>query len=207
MHPVNFLALWLWLLLLLPWLERHYLWVLVVVVVLLAAQYARQRLQRSLSKLKWLLLFTALIYGWSTPGRYIWLGVLSPTDVGLSLGVDQVGRLLVVAASLQILLKRLTSNEVFSSFYLFLSPLQYFSNARARFAVRFALTLQVAESLLESKLDFKALLSLILQPQPPADQDLVLSYIPINRRQLSLLFGQCALIVYSIFLGMGGFWR
>ena len=204
---MNFLALWLWLLLLLPWLERHYLWALALVVVLVAAQYARQRLLRSLSKLKWLLLATVLIYGWSTPGRYIWLGVLSPTDVGLRLGFDQVGRLLVVAASLQILLKRLTSNDVFSSFYLFLSPLQYFSNVRARFAVRFALTLQVAESLLESKLGFKALLALILQPQPPVDHALVLSYIPINRLQLSLLFGQCALIVYSIFLGMGGFWR
>ncbi len=204
---MNFLALWLWLLLLLPWLERHYLWFLVLVVALIATKYARQRLQRSLSKLKWLLLVTILIYGWSTPGRYLWLGVLSPTDVGLSLGVDQVGRLLVVAASLQILLKRLTSNEVFSSFYLFLYPLQYFSNARVRFAVRFALTLQVAESLLESKLGFKALLSLILQPQPAACHTIELSYIPINRLQLGLLFGQGALVLYSIFLGMDGFWR
>lgn len=207
MHAVNFLALWLWLLIGLPWLERHYLFVVSACVFGLALCLARAPLLRSLLRLKWLLLSVLLVYGWTVPGQYLWQNQFSPTDAGLLLGLEQVLRLLIVTSSLQILLRLMTKSEIFTSIYIFLTPLQYFNQAQSRFAVRFALTLEKAERLLEAKNSFKTVLGLILQPQPQVQAEYSLEYVPLNQLQRLFFAGQCILILLTISMGVAGFWN
>lgn len=173
----------------------------------LAFCLARQRLLRGLPRLKWLLLSVLLVYGWTVPGQYLWLGWFSPTDSGLWQGLAQVMRLVIVTSSLQILLTKMTKPEIFTSIYIFLAPLQYFNDAQARFALRFALTLEKAEGLLEEKYSFSDLMGKILQPQPQIQTEYILQYTPLNQYQRLFFAGQCALILLTIFMGVAGFWN
>lgn len=207
MHSVNFLALWLWLLILLPWLERHYLLCLGVLSLSLACYFARAKLLRSLPRLKWLVLSILLVYGWTTPGQYLWLAWFSPTDTGLLLGIEQVTRLVIVTSSIQVLLTHMTRSEIFTSIYLLLSPFQYINRMQARFALRFALTLEKTEALLESRVDFKTLLGMILRPTAHYDAEFVFEYIPMNFWQQCVLVVQCTLIVLVLLMGVSGFWN
>ena len=173
----------------------------------LAFCLARGRLLRSLPRLKWLFLSILLVYGWTVPGQYLWQGWLSPTDTGLLLGLEQVMRLLIVTSSLQVLLMQMTKHEIFMSIYIFLTPLQYFNQLQSRFALRFALTLETAEDLLEKKNNFKDLLSLVLKTQPQILTEYTFQYIALNVFQRCLFATQCILILLTISIGLGGFWN
>lgn len=206
LHSVNFLALWLWLLVLLPWLERHYLFVCSVLLVITALCLARKKLLNSLPRLKWLLLSILLVYGWTVPGQYLWLSRFSPTDTGLLLGLEQVARIVMVTSSLQILLVRMTRAEIFTSIYIFLTPLRYFNRMQTRFALRFALTLEKAEELLEAKLKFFDLLGLILRPSNHVVAEYSFEYAPLSQFQRIIFAMQCILILLTICMGVSGFW-
>ncbi|MGL4994817.1 MAG: hypothetical protein ACRC6G_01425 [Deefgea sp.] len=190
-----------------PWLERHYLFVLSILIVLLALCWARSRLIRSLPRLKWLIFSIVLVYGWTVPGRYIWLTWFSPTDTGLMLGLEQVARLVIVTSSLQIMLSKMTRSEIFTAIYIFLTPLQYINRLQARFALRFALTLEKAEELLEARVKFKTLLSLILQPSAQHETEYTFEYVPLSQLQRFIFAMQCILILLTISIGVGGFWN
>ena len=207
MHAANFLALWLWLLILLPWLERHYLLCLVVLSLSLALRWARAKLLSSLPRLKWLVLSVFLVYGWTVPGQYIWSIWFSPTDTGLLLGLDQVSRLIIVTSSLQILLAQMTRSEIFTSIYILLTPFQYINRMQTRFALRFALTLEKAEELLESQLHFNDLLRMIFQSRDHHHDDFVFEYVPLNHWQKIIFMVQCASILLTLLMGVGGFWN
>lgn len=207
MHAVNFLALWLWLLILLPWLERHYLFVLGIVFVFFALYRARARCLRSLPRLKWLILSIFLVYGWTVPGQYLWLAWFSPTDTGLWLGLEQVTRLIIVTSSLQLLLSQMTRAEIFTSIYIFLTPLQYINRTQTRFALRFALTLEKAEELLEAKTSFKTVLGLILQSSAQVETEYTFEYLPLSHWQRFMFALQCSFILLTISLGVSGFWN
>lgn len=179
---------------------------LAILTLSFALGYAKERLLRSLPRLKWLFISIFLVYGWTVPGQYLGSYWFSPTDAGLLLGLEQVLRLLIVTSSLQVLVARMTKPEIFTSIYLFLTPLHYFNQIQSRFAVRFALTLEKAEALLEAKNSFRSLLDLILQPQQQTQTEYVLQYVPLNLFQRTLFAGQCVLILLTVFLGVAGFW-
>ncbi|MBM5570379.1 MULTISPECIES: hypothetical protein [Deefgea] len=207
LHSINILALWLWLLTLLPWLERHYLFLVCAVTLGLACFWVRDRLRRSLPRLKWLLVSIMLVYGWSVPGRYLWLTGLSPTDAGLLLGLEQIARILIVTSSLQLMLVLMTRAEIFTSIFILLTPLQFFNQLQTRFALRFALTLEKAEELLVARLGFVELFNLILRPSCGAVAEYCFEYIPMRQAQQIILSLQCILIVLTIAMGVSGFWN
>ncbi|QZA78783.1 hypothetical protein K4H28_05080 [Deefgea tanakiae] len=207
LHSVNYLALWLWLLTLLPWLERHYLFVTCGLLLLAALFWARGKLQRSLPRLKWLVLSILLIYGWTVPGQYLWFSRFSPTDAGVLLGLEQVARVVIVTSSLQLLLVKMTRAEIYSSIYIFLSPLQYFNRMQTRFALRFALTLEKAEELLVAKLSFSDLLGMILKPSGYEVAEYCFEYAPLSQPQRVFFSMQCILILLTISMGVSGFWN
>ena len=145
-----------------------------------------------------------LIYAWTTPGRYLWSNPWSPTDTGLQLGIEQLCRVLVTIASLQVVLTRMSKVDLFASIYILLTPLRYFNGAQARFAVRFALTLQLAEELLESKLDYHALLAQLMAPSARQLDEIEIRNVGLSSVQRWALRLQIVLIALT--MGVGGFW-
>lgn len=172
----------------------------------MAVIFARNKLVKSLPRLKWLLLSIVLIYGWTVPGQYVWLGGFSPTDMGLILGVDQVARILIVTSTLQVMLALMSRDEIFSAIFIFLTPFQVFNHMQTRFALRFALTLEKSEELLEAKLKFTDLLNLILRPSQCQESDYCFEYLPITVTQKIVLALQLVVMAVTVLMGVTGFW-
>lgn len=97
---------------------------------------------------RWIMLSLLLVYVCTTPGQPL-LAIFDdwgPSWEGLSDGVIQLTRLLVVLAGLAILLDRLQRPQLISGIYTLLVPLQWSVVSRERVALRLALTLHYAEA-------------------------------------------------------------
>jgi energy-coupling factor transporter transmembrane protein EcfT len=191
----------------LPWLKRHYLFVLAAGVVLLALVLARSRMRKSFPRLKWLFIAVLGIYAWTTPGIYVWPIWFSPTVAGLSSGFEQCVRLLVVVASLQIMLTYLDKNDIVSGLYYIMRPFELFGLSAKRLALRLALTINDAEWLLEQKKSFAELLQGLMQPNLNTDRNEVVSIKVLNRGQTGLLAFQMALIGLTVWIGNYALWN
>lgn len=185
MHPALFLALWFWLAVLLASLERHFLFGIASLLLASGFFLVRQRFLKAVLRMRWLLLAVLVVYGWSTPGWYVWAGFLSPTREGLLLGLEQVLRLLALVSSLQFLLTRLNRNGIFAGLYCLFFPLCLLGIKREKMAVRLALTIAFADELLEKKTGFHELLSRPCAAGGAGNPDVIL--LPV--RPLSLLDG------------------
>jgi energy-coupling factor transporter transmembrane protein EcfT len=199
-------ALWLWLVSFLPWLERLPLFAASSVLLVLALRFARLRLLRALPRLRWLLLAMLLVYAWATPGQYLWAGMLAPTREGLLLGGEQVLRIITVIASLQVLLQSMSRGELFAGLYALARPLEWFGLSRERLAVRLALTIEMTEVLLQEKMSFRRLLQELQQDTPLSARTVHLQVVIWTQNQKSLLVTLLALIVLSFWLGRHGAW-
>lgn len=148
-----------------------------------------------------------LIYGWSTPGQYVWSGWLAPTQEGLAQGVEQSLRLLITVASLQLLLTSMDKNALFSGLYVLAKPLDWLRLDRVRLALRLQLTMEMAEALLEEKRAFRNLLS-SMQPErePTPKQDVSLLIQSLGPWQEVLLWFLLGLMVFSHWLNRFGGW-
>ena len=207
MHPVNRLALWLWLTSLLPWLERQLLYGVAVFVVGLALVWARDRFRRALPRMRWLLIALGAIYGWTTPGEYIWSGWLAPTYEGLQLGAAQMTRLLVIAASLQLLLTNMKRAAIFAGLHTLAAPLDWLGCSRNRMALRLTLTLEMMENLLETRQPIKHLMHELQQPlDVHAERAVLLPVMSMSLLQQGLLFVQLAGVVLMLWVGGFGAW-
>ncbi|GGP18641.1 hypothetical protein [Silvimonas iriomotensis] len=171
----------------------------VLVVVTFAVEAAR--MTRMLRRMRVLLLAILLVYGWSTPGLYLWSGGFSPTREGLWLGFLQAVRLVGVLTSLQWLLRSLTREAMFGGIYLLAAPLTLLGVNRQRWALRLTLTMDFAERLLAERQDWRALWQQISQPldavslQPVA---VTLQIRPLSAGQRALLLLLLALIVLTL---------
>lgn len=207
LHPANQLALWLWLASLLPWLERQFLYGATALVALLAFLLARSRLKRSLPRLRWLLLAVGGVYGWTTPGEYLWSGWLSPTHEGLLLGADQILRLFAVAASLQVLLTRLDRSAIFAGLHALAAPLDWLGLSRDRMALRLTLTLEMMENLLEMR---QSLAQLIVElksfPVVEEERTTVLQVQAMGWLQRGMLVLVLLGVSATLYLGGTGAW-
>lgn len=206
MHPANRVALWLWLISFLPWLERLSLFVLSLFLLLVAARFARARLERALPRLRWLLLAMLLVYAWATPGQYLWSGWLAPTQEGLWLGCEQSLRIVAVIASLQLLLVSMTRDQLLAGLYALAKPLDWLCLSRERLAIRLALTIEMTESLLEEKMSFRRLLQELDRDVPQESRLVNLQHCPWSKRQQALLILLLMMIVLSFWLGRHGAW-
>ncbi|WP_051304910.1 CbiQ family ECF transporter T component [Chitinilyticum litopenaei] len=158
MHPAVLLTLWLWLAILLAGLERLPFYALAVALLLLVLCVCPRRFGLALRRMRWLLLAVLLIYGWSTPGWYLWSGWLAPTREGLHYGLVQLLRLVALVGSLQLLLLRLTREQLHGGLHVLLQPLRLIGVAHERLVVRLALAIQYTDDLLEQQFGFAELL-------------------------------------------------
>ena len=103
-----------------------------------------------LRRTRWIMLFLLLIYAYATPCVAVWtsLAQFSPTHKGLTNGLLQLCRLAFTLASLAILLNLLPRQRLISGLYVLTYSLRYVGLSRERLAVRLALTLQYAESVI-----------------------------------------------------------
>lgn len=117
-------------------------------------------------------------------------------------GVEQSLRLLIVAASLQIMLTSLSKSDIVSGLYYLILPLSFFRLDALQFSVRLALTLESAEQLLERKFSFTELMRQIMNP----DAQPLISTSTVQLLRLGLWQGCCfgvqlVLIVLTVLIG------
>lgn len=204
LHPANRLALWFWLASLLPWLERQFLYGVAASLLGLTLIFARARFLRALPRMRWLLLALGAIYGWTSPGEYLWSGWFSPTYEGLQLGLAQTMRLLAIAASLQLLLTKLDRPAIFAGLHTLAKPLDWLGLSRDRMALRLTLTLEMMENLLETRQPIKQLMHELHTPlQQHVVREVQLPILPISPIQQGILGLQ--LIGAGMTLWLGGF--
>ncbi|QLG87719.1 hypothetical protein HQ393_05315 [Chitinibacter bivalviorum] len=206
-HAAHLLALWLWLLSFLPWLERFALFVFGFVVVVLSVLIARARLIRCLPRMRWLFLAMVVIYAWTTPGVYLSPYWFSPTVEGVRLGFEQGMRLLVVASSLQILLTFLDKDDIVSALYCCAKPLSWLGVDIERCAARLALTLIDAEMLLEQRKSFYELLQGLMDAGLDSVQGEILILDGMSQWQKIILNVQFLLIVLTVCIGNSALWK
>ncbi|WP_348944951.1 hypothetical protein ABHF33_16380 [Chitinibacter sp. FCG-7] len=207
LHAVNILALWFWLLSLLPWLERLSLFLLAALLFCMALFFAGTRLSKSLPRMRWLLLAVFMIYAWSTPGVYLWPHALSPTVNGISLAIEQLARLVCVVASLQIMLTFLSKSAIVAGLYYLLLPLDWIGFRPERMAVRLSLTLDYAEQLLEQKNRFADVLGDLMRAPEPSGEQLAIEFNGLSLTQAVFLVVQLGAIALTILIGNAALWN
>jgi len=207
LHPVNQLAFWLWLTSLLPWLERQWLYCIAAIMVFWALIGAKARFLRAMPRVRWLLVALGAVYGWTTPGEYIWPGWFAPTWEGIELGFAQMTRLLVIVASLQLLLTNMKRPAIFAGLHALVRPLEWFGLSRDRMALRLALTLEMMEKLLESHMPIRHLMYELQQPlDMHAEREVMLPILPMRLAQRCVLIIQVLGMTAMFWLGGFGAW-
>jgi energy-coupling factor transporter transmembrane protein EcfT len=117
--------------------------ILFIIALMLHATLLRRMLFRS----RWLLLTLLLIFAFTTPGEYLewWHFDIAPTHEGISLGMLQAGRLIVMLTGLSILLGTTQRDVLMAGIYPLLSPLRSIGLSPERFTARLWLTIHYVE--------------------------------------------------------------
>ena len=135
----------------------------------------------------------------ATPGVAVWQSLvqLSPTHEGIIDGLLQLCRLAFALAGLAILLDRLSQQQFIGGLYTLGYPLRYVGLSRDRIAVRLALTMHYAESvILDTSSNWRVSIEKMLAP---AENQL--NAIEIHSVKFKLIDGLllalvCALLVW-----------
>lgn len=103
---------------------------------------------RLIRRLKWFFVVLLLIYMFSTPGQYMlsWPFAYQPTYEGVSAGVSQLLRIVLIVAMLSIIYQQNNKQMLISGIYALIKPLQSIGVDIDRFAVRLWLTLYYVDS-------------------------------------------------------------
>jgi energy-coupling factor transporter transmembrane protein EcfT len=117
--------------------------ILFIIALWLHASLLRRMLYRS----RWLLLTLLLIFAFTTPGEYLewWYFNIAPTYEGISLGMLQAGRLVIMLTGLSILLGTTQPDALMAGIFPLLSPLRSIGLSPERFTARLWLTIHYVE--------------------------------------------------------------
>lgn len=165
-------------------------------LLLLALALAAAKLRQLLRRTRWIIVMMWLIYAYSTPGNPVFetAHTWSPTVEGLYDGLLQFSRLFCALASLSVVLSGLTAPQLISALYSLCWPLQGFGTLRERLAVRLALTLHYAETVVfERNTPWRETLEALLQPVEAEPGVIELPCYALRWRDAGLL-GFCGLI-------------
>ena len=202
-HPATAVVLWLFFMVLMTWLTVPGLAVMTVILLPGFVSRTRQQFSWYVRRSRWLLLILLLVHAYSLPGPPLWvqLGKLGPSLIGLSSGLIQTWRLLLILASLAILMTHLTRESLLSGLYRIVTPLRYLGFPPERLAVRIWLTMRYAEGLMHEHKDatFKQRIAqLFCLPALAADalQPLILPDDNFNWIDYACLFGALALGIW-----------
>lgn len=113
-----------------------------------AALLSKVRFFLLLKRARWLLLSIAILFALATPGVLLMpeLASLGPTREGITLGLTQLMRLVLVLAMLAVLLQFTPLDDLVSGLYGLLRPLAWLGLDRGRAALRLLLVLRYVES-------------------------------------------------------------
>jgi energy-coupling factor transport system permease protein len=102
---------------------------------------------KMLLRMRWLFLSMFLVYGLATPGEYLpWMPIdFGLTYEGLSAGMLQIMRLMLMLGGIAVLMVTTTQNKLIAGFYVLLKPLNLLKLKPERFAAKLCLTLQYLE--------------------------------------------------------------
>lgn len=167
-----------------------------VSLLVLAQAVAAAKLRQLLRRTRWIFLTMWLIYAYSTPGNPVFetAHAWSPTVEGLYDGWLQFSRLFCTLASLSLVLSGLTAPQLISALYSLCWPLQAFGTVRERLAVRLALTLHYAETVVfERNTAWRETLESLLAPVEVEPSVIELPCYALRWRDAALLLG-CGLI-------------
>lgn len=201
MHPAVLILLWVCLVISIQSLQATGL--LFVGFPLLAVAYALSatRLITLLRRTRWIMLSLLFIYAYATPGVAVWasLAQFSPTHEGLTGGLLQLCRLAFTLASLAILLGLLPRQKLISGIYVLSYPLKYVAMSRERLAVRLALTLQHAETvILDTTSNWRTSIEQMLAPEDVKPHSIELQITPFTMYDGMILTIGCALLAFVL---------
>ncbi|WP_115227324.1 hypothetical protein [Iodobacter fluviatilis] len=202
-HSANQIAVWLWVACILQVLQGAPLIVFSAICIFLAFCCCSGRCWRTLKRMRFLLLVITLVYGWSTPGQYLWPSRWSPTEEGLCWGLLQLVRLLGVLAALQLLLWRLSSARMFSGLYVLLTPFTFLGFDRERWALRLSLTMAFSGDLLlqQHALNREGFLMQLAGAEQPCElQEVSILVESLSFFDLALLWALFAAVLFTLLM-------
>ena len=172
-------------------------------VLAAALVFCGARLHTLLRRTRWIMISLLLIYAYATPGEALFaqLGAYSPTLEGAQDGLLQLGRLSCMLAALAMLLAGLNRQQLIGGLYVLAYPLRYLGVSRERIAVRLALTLHYADSvMLDASADWRASLEKLLAPAEAKLDGMVLHAVPFTPRDILLLAAGCCAALALVLL-------
>lgn len=119
--------------------------VLALLVLLFSGRARMVASVRLVWRMKWLWISLLVVFFWMTPGDRMmpaW-GAWSPVQEGVEEGLYRVAYLLLCVLLAQLVVLSMQPQQLLAAVYQLSWPLQLFGDFRARFAVRFSLTLDV----------------------------------------------------------------
>ncbi len=200
-HPTVLILLWVCLVITIQSLQATKL--VLAGLPLLAVAYALSAtcLIILLRRTRWIMLSMLLIYAYATPRVAVWasLAQFSPTHEGLTNGLLQLCRLAFTLASLAILLNLLSRQQLISGLSVLTYPLRYVGLSRERLAVRLALTLQYAESVIwVTTGNWRTNIAQMLVPAEVKPHSIELHTTPFTMFDGMILTVGCALLVFAL---------
>lgn len=200
-HPSVLILLWVCLVISIQSLQTTGLLLAGFPLLVLAYALSGTRLITLLRRTRWIMLSLLLIYAYATPGVAVWasLAQFSPTHEGLTNGLLQLCRLTFTLASLAILLNLLPRQQLISGLYVLTYPLRYVGLSRERLAVRLALTLQYAESVIwDTNGNWRTSIGQMLAPAEVNLHSIELHTTPFTMHDGMILAIGCALLVLAL---------
>ena len=200
MHPAVQIYIWGLLTLAVQMLGGNILILLAAATILLSLRICATRFLLLLRRTRWILFSVFIIYMYSSTGEALWpqLGVFSPVVEGITDGMLQLLRLATILAGLSILLSLLSQSKLIAGIYTLSRPLLFLGLPRERLAVRLALTLRYAESVMQDTAsNWRGSFEHLLAPLPSVPGFIELHVAPFSLRDWLLLA-----VVSAVLLGV-----
>ena len=201
-HPAVLILLWACLVITIQSLQVTELLLAGLPLLAVAYTLSATRLITLLRRTRWIMLSLLLIYAYATLGVAVWaaLAQFSPTHEGLINGLLQLCRLAFTLASLAILLSLLAQQQLICGLYVLTYPLRYVGLPRERLAVRLALTLQYAESVIRDTAtgNWRTNIGQMLAPAAVKPLSIKLHTTPFTMHDGMVLTIGCALLLLAL---------
>jgi energy-coupling factor transporter transmembrane protein EcfT len=201
-HPAVLILLWACFVITIQSLQATKLLFAGLPLLAVAYTLSATRLITLLRRTRWIMLSLLLIYAYVTPGEAVWasLAQFSPTNEGLVNGLLQLCRLVFTLASLAILLSLLPQQQHICGLYVLTYPLRYVGLSRERLAVRLALTLQYAKSVIWDTTtgNWRTNIGKMLAPAAVNPLSIKLHTTPFTMHDGMILTIGCALLVFAL---------
>jgi len=198
-HPAVFILIWISLTIAMQSLQATELLFAGVPLLIIAYTFSAGRLIILLRRTRWIMLSLLIIYAYATPGLAVWqsLAQFSPTHEGIIDGLLQLCRLAIALAGLAILLGLLSQQQFIGGLYTLGYPLRYIGLSRDRIAVRLALTMHYAESvILDTSSNWRSSIEHMLAPAEMKHNEVEIHSVPFKVLDGFWLLIVCVLLVW-----------